>query len=92
MAKLTRRSLLKQTSIGAATVGVVAAGIAAAPHMLATVSPAHAAGVEVSTTTSGLMMVYIRDAAKGEVGVLVGEREIVHHDPDLVSRLLSAAH
>jgi hypothetical protein len=37
------------------------------------------------------MLAYVRDLAKGEVGVLVGEQEIVYRDPDFVMRLLKAA-
>jgi hypothetical protein len=36
------------------------------------------------------MVTYVRNLAKGEVGILVGEREIVYHDTDLVKRLLKA--
>jgi hypothetical protein len=31
-----------------------------------------------------------RDARKGDVSVMVGEREVVVHDPELVARLTRA--
>jgi len=87
MAKVSRRRLLKTTSIGAATVGM----LAAAPHLAALAAPAAEQAPELSTTSlSGPMVTYVRNLAKGEVGILVGEREIVYHDTDLVKRLLKA--
>ena len=87
MAKVTRRRLLKTTSIGAATVGM----LAAAPHLAALAAPAAEQAPELSATSlSGPMVTYVRNLAKGEVGILVGEREIVYHDTDLVKRLLKA--
>ncbi|MBV8694732.1 MAG: hypothetical protein JO183_04495 [Ktedonobacteraceae bacterium] len=47
----------------------------------------------MSTSTTALpdtMVVYVRDSAKGEIGMLVGEREIISTDPVLVSRLTQA--
>jgi hypothetical protein len=87
MAKVSRRRLLKTTSIGAATVGM----LAAAPHLAALAAPAAEQAPELSATSlSGPMVTYVRNLAKGEVGILVGEREIVYHDTDLVKRLLKA--
>jgi hypothetical protein len=34
---------------------------------------------------------YVSDATSGELTLLVGEREVVVHDRDLVNRLLNAA-
>ena len=42
------------------------------------------------STTSEPFVVYIRDAAKGEVSVLRGEEEIVYTDRALVGRLQRA--
>jgi hypothetical protein len=88
MAKVTRRRLLKTTSIGAATVGM----LAAAPRLAAFAAPAAVEQApELSTASlSGPMVTYVRNLAKGEVGILVGEREIVYRDPELVKRLLKA--
>jgi len=87
MAKVSRRRLLKTTSIGAATVGM----LAAAPHLAALAAPATEQTPELSATSlPGPMVTYVRNLAKGEVGILVGEREIVYHDTDLVKRLLKA--
>jgi len=87
MEKVTRRRLLKTTSIGAATVGM----LAAAPNLAALAAPAAKQTPELTATSlSGPMVTYVRNVAKGEVGILVGEREIVYHDTDLVKRLLKA--
>ena len=92
MAKVTRRRLLKTTSIGAATVGMLAAGFSASPGLAALAAPAESSTTELSAASlSGPMLAYVRDLAKGEVGVLVGEQEIIYRDPDFVMRLLKAA-
>ena len=88
MAKLTRRDLIKQTSAGAAALGALAAvpGLAAvqgAPE-------AHAAGPSVADR-DGPLVAYLRDVAVGEIGLLVGTREIIVRDRELVQRLLKAA-
>jgi hypothetical protein len=36
------------------------------------------------------VMAYVRDAAKGEVVIFAGTREITRNDPDLAARLLHA--
>jgi hypothetical protein len=88
MAKLTRRDLIKQTSAGAAALGALAAlpGLAGAQG----VPEAHAAGLAVADRT-GPLVAYLRDMAKGEIGLLVGTREIIVRDRELVERLLKAA-
>jgi len=37
------------------------------------------------------VMAYVRDAARGEVTVLSGTREVTYRDPELAARLLAAA-
>jgi hypothetical protein len=88
MAKLTRRDLIKQTSAGAAALGALAAlpglvGAQDAPE-------AHAAGPAVADR-NGPLVAYLRDVAGGEIGLLVGTREIIVRDRELVQRLLRAA-
>jgi hypothetical protein len=88
MAKLTRRDLIKQTSAGAAALGALAAvpglvGAQGAPE-------AQAAGLAVADR-SGPLVAYLRDVAVGEIGLLVGTREIIVRDRELAQRLLRAA-
>jgi hypothetical protein len=45
---------------------------------------------EVSTLTGPLFM-HVRDAAAGEIEVLVGESSVVVKDPSLVARVLRAS-
>jgi hypothetical protein len=88
MAKLTRRDLIKQTSAGAAALGALAAvpGLAGAQGA----PEAHAAGPAVADG-NGPVVAYLRDVAAGEIGLLVGTREIIVRDRELVQRLLKAA-
>ena len=99
MAKLTRRRLLKETSVGVATLGVLA-GVAttattAATHTTATTTSS-AAAVAASIPASrkpvaaldGPVVAHVRDLATGEIALMVGTREIVYRDPVLVMNLL----
>jgi hypothetical protein len=97
--KISRRTLFQRTSIGVAAAGALIAaprilGSQAAPALGA----AHATGKASSANTAAAapavssepVMAYIRDSAKGEIALYMGTREIIRHDPDLVSRLLQA--
>ncbi len=81
MSETSRRQLL-------ATAG---AGVAAGTIGL-TSGSAHAEGVRRSTSSARESVVaYVKDHRSGELRLLVGEREIVVHDRDLVTRILNAA-
>jgi hypothetical protein len=81
----SRRSFLIAGSTTAAVAGVVAAGVTA-PAM------ARPPATPVSTPADALPLVaHIADPASGTLSVLVGEREVVLHDPDLVGRIVRAA-
>jgi hypothetical protein len=72
--------------------GVAGAGAAAAGVSVAVPGAASAA----VTPRSGVagrepVVAYVEDAPSGRVTLMVGEREVVVHDPDLVRRLLDAA-
>jgi len=91
MAKLTRRTLIKQTSIGA--IGVAAVGVLAAAPQLAGAATAaeHAVTEQHAAAHSGTMVVHVRNFSTGEIGVMYGEKEVILRDPALVTRLLQAA-
>lgn len=86
MAKLTRRGFFKHTSVSVATLGMLAAvsPLAAVPEAAPEVSTA-----EVSTFAEPLVA-HVSDLATGEVSVMVGTREVIYHDPQLIVRLLQA--
>jgi hypothetical protein len=90
MDPVTRRSFLIKGSAGA----VGAAGLAAGGLALSTAAadtdepdlqPGEAADVP------GTVLVEIKDAATGEVEILVGEREVSFTDKALVAKVLRAA-
>lgn len=89
MAKLTRRRFLTQTTISAAGIGVAASafGVPAASALPKLAQTPSAADLSLATLSEPLML-YVRDAAKGEVAFLVGTREIIRRDPVLVAHLL----
>src|SRR5262249_57085256 len=91
MADLSRRSFLGASAVAAAGAAVVAVPIAsaaaspqapAAPESLPLGGPGQA---------TGPLMVWVSDARSGDFSVLVGAREVTHHDPDLVARLARVA-
>jgi hypothetical protein len=81
MVDTNRRQLL-------ATAG---AGVAAGTIGL-TVAPAQAGVARRSSSSARESVVaYVKDHTSSEVRLLVGEREVVVHDRDLVHRILNAA-
>ena len=81
MSETNRRKFLAAAGAGAAA-GVV--GI--------TAGPAFAAGpARSSTAAKETVVAYVEDHQGSTVTLLVGEREVVVHDRDLVTRILNAA-
>ena len=80
MSETNRRTFLAATGAGAAagTVGITSA--------------AHAAQADPRPGRAQESVVaYVRDHRSTEVRLMVGEREVVVHDRDLVTRILNAA-
>lgn len=87
MAKLTRQGFIKQASLGAAAIGALAVtpGLALAEPASPHASPDPAAG-----DLHGPLVAHVRDRARGEVAVMVGTREVIVYDHELVRRLVRA--
>ena len=81
MAEHSRRNFLTTASLGAAAIGVAAAS----PGLRS--SGSGAAG----RLHEGPLMAYVQDARRGDIAVMVGELEIVRHDPELATRLAAIA-
>jgi len=91
MADLSRRTFLgaSAAAAGAAVIGVPIATAAASSGGAA---PALAAGGDaLGAKASGPLVVYVPDAASGDVSIMVGTQEVTYHDPELVARLARAA-
>ena len=88
MTDLNRRSFLKQTSVGAATLGLLSSVPALA---VISESPQDTTQEVADTTVNGPLIAHVSDVATGEVALLLGCREIVFNDPQLVARLIKAA-
>ena len=88
MAKVTRRTFLS-TTVGAAG-GVAAMGLIAGPGTLVEAAQ-NVADASDGPMSSEPMTAYVRDAATGEISVMVGHREVVSKDPQLIRRLQRAA-
>jgi hypothetical protein len=89
MSKLSRRGFLGKTSAGAATVGalMVMPGLAEAAS-----GPPRPTNLGLTKSElEGPVMVQVRNLTTGELAILVGEREIVFHDREFVTRLGKAA-
>jgi hypothetical protein len=90
MAEVTRRRFLMQSSLGLSAAAAGAAVAVVAPRVVAAAMPAPAvdlSGVELA----GPLVAHVRNAAIGEVSLMVGTTETVFRDRELVNRLLSAA-
>lgn len=87
MTKLTRRSLIQQTPVAAATLSL----LPAMPALAGIRRSANAAAPQLSPAAStGSMVVHVNNLATGEMTLLVGTREIVLRDPRIVAHLIEA--
>jgi hypothetical protein len=95
MSEISRRSFLKQGGASAAAAGA----LVAVPKSLSRRSKeAEPAKLTARTTRSAVkakadhhLVVHVPDTGKGELRVMVGDREIVIHDREIVARLARAA-
>jgi hypothetical protein len=90
MESVSRRSFLSKSSIGAAaTVGALSLGPGA---IAAAASPGEPALTSAELAAiNGPLFVHIRDAATGEIEVMVGETSVVFKDKALVAKVLRAS-
>jgi hypothetical protein len=86
MEPVTRRSFLVKGGVGAAG----AATAFGAGWKLSTDSSEAALSDEEVESLNGPMLVQVKDAAAGEIEVLVGERSVEFTDKSLVAKLLRA--
>ncbi len=88
MINVNRRSFLWQTSAGAALLAVAAASPIRGQQSASATAPALD---RVGEPTFEPIVAYVRNVAAGEIALMVGTREIVVRDAELVGRLLKAA-
>jgi len=84
---MPRRAVLKHASLGVVAGVAATTGLGKLPELLS-------GGEDAAPDLSPLgddVVVHVRDASSGDVAILTGDREVVHHDPALVGRLLRAA-
>ncbi len=89
MSKLTRRGFI-HTSVGAAT-GLAAAGALGAAPKLAGALVRPDRSTPLAHGAPQPMVAYVRDASRGEIALMVGDREVSYHDSEMVARLIKAA-
>ena len=86
MSKLTRLGFLKRTSVGAASVGL----LATVPGLAEFHDPSEVEAAELTRGHDGALIAYVRHVPSGEIALLSGERRIVIRDRKLVARLIKA--
>ena len=93
--RMSRRSVLRGAAVGAGAVGL--ATVAGITPALASPRPASrtAAGkagtpAAASTASADPIVVYLRDAASGELEVFAGDSLVKLHDPAIAARLSRA--
>ncbi len=84
MPKLTRRKLIRQASIGAGAIGMLAATASTTTQHTSKAS-AHTSGLAAGEA----LVVYVTNAEAGTLTVLHGERETTINNVALVQHLLS---
>ena len=90
---LNRRLFLQSSAGAAAGVAVVATGprLAAAALSGTSNTRPNLIAKPTSSPPRETVMAFVRDAARGEVTVLSGTREVTYRDPALAKRMLDAA-
>jgi hypothetical protein len=74
-----RRGFMVLAGAGAAAVGAVA------------VAPTAESSTSVPNHVNEPLVAYVRDARRGDVAVMIGEREVVVRDRELAARIARAA-
>jgi hypothetical protein len=87
MSHLTRRGFV--TSSAKATAGATVLGGLLAEQ--ATAKANAASGGKLGHPGSEPVVAYVRDPSSGDVSVMVGDREVTVHDPDLAARIAHSA-
>lgn len=90
MSELTRRKFLGRASLAAAAAGGLAGGVVAglAPRLEGLGGPQGQAAM-APIGLSDPVVAHVRDLASGEVAVMIGTKEVVYRDPELVARLVA---
>lgn len=86
----SRRSFIRRASFGTAVLGASVLAPAALSQAADALPDGPASGAPIAQH-EGPLMAYVKNARSGEVAVMVGEREVVHHDPQLAARLARIA-
>jgi hypothetical protein len=85
MTYANRRTFIAQTSVAAA------AALAIVPRLTRLQLAANPPTLPVSASTiTEPFAAYVRDAASGEISILIGTREVIVRDANLVARLIQA--
>lgn len=88
MAELSRRTVLKNGSLG------LVAGVAALSGIGKVMSIPALSAAEGEPDLSAVgsdVVAHVANASTGDVAIMVGTSEVLHRDPQLVGRLLAAA-
>ena len=91
MSDHTRRRFLALAGAGAAAVSIAAAEPAEAKPAQPGKSAQPEQPVTAPAGASGPLVAYVSDVRSGAVSVMVGDREVVVNDHELVARLAHAA-
>jgi anaerobic selenocysteine-containing dehydrogenase len=87
---LSRRQFLKKSSVGVVAGAAAIGGLAGMQPADARTRKDRASSSKAVAASSDPIVAYVRPGAR-EVTVMVGTREVVHRDPELVRRILKAA-
>jgi hypothetical protein len=93
----SRRSFLRNGTLGAAAVGVLGSmpGLSGLLGAASAETPAISEGAEDAQTAlpeiSGPIVAHVTDVSAGDVSLYIAERQVSYRDPILVQHLLRAA-
>ncbi|QMU69378.1 twin-arginine translocation signal domain-containing protein [Streptacidiphilus sp. P02-A3a] len=89
MSENSRRSFIRHATLGTAALGATVLVPAALGQEASarTRTAATQGAVQQGAMHHGPLMAYVKNANTGEIAVMVGEREVLHRDPQLAAQL-----
>lgn len=90
MAGISRRRFLIRSSAGAAGIGLLATSPGLISGLASRVEAAREQEIE-AVMMGDEVVAHVRDLHSGEIRLFVGDREVVHYNPDLAIQLIKAS-
>jgi len=87
MSENSRRSFIRHATLGTAALGATVLVPASLGQEASARTRTQPAAAPAGAVHQGPLMAYVKNPSTGEIAVMVGEREVLHRDPQLAAQL-----